>query len=270
MAVLVADVVTAEAQVPELIAPVPSADVPLAMVEVTPPLELRAFPRAVPTPVPRPDTPVDIGNPVMFVPVPDDGVPSAPPLVINAPAEPTLTPKAVNTPVPVPVKPVLIGRPVPFVSTIAEGVPSAGVINIGVVRVIFVALRPLGRVVLACSVLPAKLTTPPETAARACSAPPEVLLYSIPGPPVTSVVPTVRVWELEIAVSTPAVIVIEALSGRTQPIWVLVAVVQFTVLAAGLPIGAQVRVLPQIISPNIPPKLTTPPAPVEFGAILMI
>jgi len=89
-------------------------------------------------PVPRPLTPVLIGNPVAFVRVPDDGVPSAPPLITKAPAEPTLTPRAVATPVPkdvipvpplatgrVPVTPVDKGRPVALVSVPLDGVPSA-------------------------------------------------------------------------------------------------------------------------------------------------
>ena len=41
--------------------------------------------------------------PVRFVAVPLDGVPKAPPLVTNDPAEPTFVPKAVATPVPRPV-----------------------------------------------------------------------------------------------------------------------------------------------------------------------
>ena len=55
----------------------------------------------VATPVPSPLTPVEIGNPVALVSVPLDGVPSAPPLTTNAPADPVLTPNAVTTPVPV-------------------------------------------------------------------------------------------------------------------------------------------------------------------------
>ena len=39
--------------------------------------------------------------PVRFVTVPLDGVPRAPPLTTNAPADPALTPSAVTTPVPV-------------------------------------------------------------------------------------------------------------------------------------------------------------------------
>lgn len=90
----------------------------------------------VATPVPRPLTPVLIGNPVAFVRVPDDGVPSAPPLTTKAPADPTLTPRAVATPVPndvmpvpplatgrVPVTPVVSGRPVALVKVPLDGVP---------------------------------------------------------------------------------------------------------------------------------------------------
>ena len=48
-----------------------------------------------------PVTPVVSGNPVALVSVPDDGVPSAPPLTTNAPLDPVFTPSAVATPVPV-------------------------------------------------------------------------------------------------------------------------------------------------------------------------
>ena len=50
---------------------------------------------------PRPLMPVDTGKPVALVNVPEDGVPNAPPLTTNAPADPVLTPNAVTTPVPV-------------------------------------------------------------------------------------------------------------------------------------------------------------------------
>jgi hypothetical protein len=45
-------------------------------------LVLEGVARKVATPVPRPDTPVEIGNPVAFVKVPLEGVPRAPPLVM--------------------------------------------------------------------------------------------------------------------------------------------------------------------------------------------
>ena len=48
-----------------------------------------------------PVTPVVKGKPVALVNVPLEGVPSAPPLTTNAPADPVLTPSAVTTPVPV-------------------------------------------------------------------------------------------------------------------------------------------------------------------------
>lgn len=65
------------------------------------PEPVTAAARAVATPVPKPDTPVEIGSPVALVSVPLDGVPSAPPLVTNAPADPTATPNAVTTFAPV-------------------------------------------------------------------------------------------------------------------------------------------------------------------------
>jgi hypothetical protein len=40
---------------------------------------------AVATPVPSPDTPVEIGKPVAFVSVADDGVPNAPPEIYKVP-----------------------------------------------------------------------------------------------------------------------------------------------------------------------------------------
>lgn len=79
----------------------------------------------VATPVPRPLTPVEIGNPVAFVKVPDEGVPSAPPLTTNAPAVPVFTASAVATPVPKPLMPLDTGKPVALVSVPLEGVPNA-------------------------------------------------------------------------------------------------------------------------------------------------
>jgi hypothetical protein len=54
----------------------------------------------VATPVPRPDTPVEMGKPVQLVNVPEEGVPRAPPFTTNAPAVPTFTSNAAATPVP--------------------------------------------------------------------------------------------------------------------------------------------------------------------------
>ena len=85
----------------------------------------------VATPAPKPDTPVEIGKPVAFVKVPEDGVPNTPPLMTGEPAVPTLTAKAVATPVPRPDTPVEMGRPVAFVRVALEGVPKAGVTKVG-------------------------------------------------------------------------------------------------------------------------------------------
>ena len=88
--------------VPDRLVTVPLDGVPNAPLKTTgAPAEPTAIARAVATPVPKPDTPVLIGKPVVFVKVPLDGVPKAPPLTTNAPAVPVLTPRAVTTPVPV-------------------------------------------------------------------------------------------------------------------------------------------------------------------------
>ena len=63
--------------------------------------------------------------------MPEDGVPSAPPLTTKAPPVPTLTASAVATPVPRPDTPVEIGRPVALVKVAEDGVPSAGVTSVG-------------------------------------------------------------------------------------------------------------------------------------------
>ena len=90
------------------------------------------------TPVPRPDTPVEIGRPVALVRVPLDGVPRTPPLTIGEPAVPTFTARAVAMPVPRPETPVEIGSPVALVSTAKVGVPRFGVVRTGLVKVLLV------------------------------------------------------------------------------------------------------------------------------------
>ena len=91
-----------------------------------------ALPSAVPTPVPRPDTPVPIGRPVAFVSTAADGVPSAGVVSAGEVDSTTLpVPVALVAPVPplptgsVPVTPVDSGKPVAFVRTPPVGVPSA-------------------------------------------------------------------------------------------------------------------------------------------------
>ena len=75
---------------------------PVSLVTADARLDDVGVPRKVATLLASPDTPVEIGNPVAFVNVPPDGVPSAAPNTTGAPAEPTLTARAVNTPVPAP------------------------------------------------------------------------------------------------------------------------------------------------------------------------
>ena len=67
-----------------------------------------------------PVTPDVSGRPVALVKVPLEGVPSTPPLITGAPAEPVLTAKAVAIPVPKPETPVEIGKPVVLVSVVLE------------------------------------------------------------------------------------------------------------------------------------------------------
>lgn len=85
-------------------------------------------------PVPRPEIPVETGRPVALVSVAEDGVPSAPSNVTNAPAEPTFTASAVATPVPKPEIPVETGSPVALVRVTEVGVPRIGVTNVGEVE----------------------------------------------------------------------------------------------------------------------------------------
>ena len=70
-----------------------------------------------------PVTPVERGNPVAFVRVPEDGVPRAPPLTTKAPALPVLTPKAVRTPVPVVVVEGATPAPPPITKALAAKAP---------------------------------------------------------------------------------------------------------------------------------------------------
>lgn len=134
--------------------PVRFVTVPLEGVPNAPPLTTGApaeptlTARAVATPVPKPDTPVEIGRPVAFVKVALDGVPragvtkvgevantSAPEPVSSDTAAAKFAElgvaKKVATPVPKPDTPVLIGRPVALVSTAADGVPRLGVTKTG-------------------------------------------------------------------------------------------------------------------------------------------
>jgi hypothetical protein len=110
-------------------------------------LAVEGVARKVATPVPRPETPVEIGRPVAFVRVAEDGVPSAGVTRVGEVAK-TSEPepvssvtavirlalegvaRAVATPVPRPEIPVDTGSPVPFVRTTAEGVPRAGVTRV--------------------------------------------------------------------------------------------------------------------------------------------
>jgi len=101
------------------------------------PEPVTALDRPDATPVPKPDTPVEIGRPVPFVSVTADGVPrfgvvSAGDVErTTAPVPFAALPIAAATPVPRPDTPVEIGKPLPFVRVTAEGVPRFGDTSVG-------------------------------------------------------------------------------------------------------------------------------------------
>jgi hypothetical protein len=120
-----------------------TADAKLALVGVA---------KNVATPVPSPDTPVEIGKPVALVNVALVGVPKTgvtkvglvaktnepePVSSVTAVARFALVGVAKNvaTPVPKPETPVLMGKPVVLVKTPLAGVPKAGAVNVGLVKV---------------------------------------------------------------------------------------------------------------------------------------
>ena len=82
-----------------------------------------------------PVTPAVKDSPEQLVNVPEEGVPRAPPLVTNAPAEPTLTAKAVATLVPRPDTPVAMGKLVQLVRVPEAGVPRIGEVRVGDAKV---------------------------------------------------------------------------------------------------------------------------------------
>jgi hypothetical protein len=106
--------------------------------------------RNVATPVPKPDTPVEIGKPVILVATPEAGVPSAGVTRVGDVAK-TKAPEPVSfvtaaakladdgvaknvaTPEPRPDTPVEMGKPVVLVRTPLAGVPRAGVTSVGLV-----------------------------------------------------------------------------------------------------------------------------------------
>jgi hypothetical protein len=122
--------------------------VPVSSVKAVRRLALDGVAKNVATPVPRPDTPVEIGRPVAFVkvalvgvprigvtrvgevaktnePVPVSSVTAASKLALEGVA------KKVANPVPKPLTPVLMGKPVALVKVAEDGVPNVGVTNVG-------------------------------------------------------------------------------------------------------------------------------------------
>jgi len=122
--------------------PKTNAPDPVSPVTAEAKFALDGVPKKVATPVPSPETPVEIGSPVAFVRVPEEGVPRAgvtnvgevaktkapdPVSPVTADARLALEGVARNvaTPVPNPLTPVEIGRPVALVSVPLDGVPRA-------------------------------------------------------------------------------------------------------------------------------------------------
>ena len=162
--------------------PVRFVTVPLEGVPKSPPLTTNApadpvlTARAVATPVPSPETPVETGRPVALVRVPEEGVPNAPPLTTNAPAEPVLTPRAVTTPVPVVT--VAGAAPAPPPTTRAFAANSAELAQV-------VPLEKYG--------------IPPEVPATVKASVPLVVI----GDPPTEIIPPVNDWATEVTVPLP-------------------------------------------------------------------
>ena len=128
--------------------------VPVSSVKAESRLALLGVAKKVATPVPSPDTPVEIGSPVAFVKVALVGVPKrgvtnvglvaktfapVPVSSVKAAAKFALlgVAKKVATPVPRPETPVLIGKPVALVRVAEVGVPRMGVTNVGLVAKTF-------------------------------------------------------------------------------------------------------------------------------------
>jgi hypothetical protein len=130
------------------------APVPVSSVKAAAKLAELGVAKKVATPVPNPDTPVEIGSPVAFVKVALVGVPNigvtkvgdvaktlAPVPVSSVKAAAKLAElgvaKKVATPVPKPLTPVEIGRPVALVKVPLVGVPRMGVTSVGLVAKTF-------------------------------------------------------------------------------------------------------------------------------------
>ena len=125
-----------------------AAPVPVSSVNALRRFALDGVAKNVATPVPSPETPVEIGSPVPFVNTIADGVPSAGVTSVGDVAN-TSAPVPVSSvtaairfaldgvashvaiPVPKPLTPVEIGKPVALVSVPLAGVPRAGAIRVG-------------------------------------------------------------------------------------------------------------------------------------------
>ena len=154
--------------------------VPVSSVKAAAKLALDGVAKNVATPVPKPDTPEEIGRAVQLVKVPDAGVPRIGVTKVGLVAN-TLAPdpvssvsnaarlvldgvaKNVAAPAARPETPDAIGRPVQFVKVPDAGVPNIGVTSVGVVDntllpVPVIAVAPVPP--LATAKLPARVMAP--------------------------------------------------------------------------------------------------------------
>jgi hypothetical protein len=168
--------------------------------------------KKVATPEPNPDTPVEIGSPVAFVRVAEEGVPSAgvtsvgelaktkaPDPVSSVTAAAKLdedgVARKVATPVPRPETPVEIGSPVAFVSVAADGVPRFGVVSVGLLDI---TTSPVPVIALLTSALLPSVKTALDA----------VKLFRVTAPVTPSVLLRVAPEEAERVVKDPAAAVL--------------------------------------------------------------
>jgi len=149
---------------------------PVSSVKAAAKFDEEGVAKKVATLPPRPDTPVEIGNPVQLVSVPEVGVPntgvtnvgvfantSAPVPVSSLTAAAKFdeegVAKKVATLPPRPDTPVEIGNPVQLVSVPDAGVPNTGVVKVGEVSVLLVKVSVEDVVT---TLTPSIVTTPAE------------------------------------------------------------------------------------------------------------
>jgi hypothetical protein len=227
---------------------------PVSSVTAEAKLALEGVAKKVATLEPNPDTPVEIGSPVALDSVPEEGVPSTPPLTTGAPAVPILTAKAVATLEPNPDTPVEIGKPVALDSVPEEGVPSAGVVSVGEVSVLLVKVSE-----------PAKVLKVPVVGKVTLVAPVSVRVYAKLPEPVTVIaalfdtpVPPLAGAKVPATVTAPDVAVAGVKPVEPKSIVVTPSAVLEATFTKSLPFHAQIAFSPvTIVTPEVGPVTPT-------------